>query len=105
MRLNELCHLKTEQMDRKNAQVIILCGKGNKDRFTLLPKYLLPEMEAYYRQYRPKNYLFEGQRPGLPLSERSIQHAVKLRMKMAGLKKFKFSSHSLRPSFATPLLD
>jgi site-specific recombinase XerD len=62
-------------------------------------------MEAYYRQYRPKNYLFEGQKPGLPLNDRSIQHAVKLCMKMAGLEKFKFSSHSLRHSFATHLLD
>jgi len=105
MRLNELCHLKMEQIDRKNAQIKILCGKGNKDRFTLLPKYLLPEMEAYYRQYRPKNYLFEGQKLGLPLNDRSIQHAVKLCMKMAGLEKFKFSSHSLRHSFATHLLD
>jgi site-specific recombinase XerD len=105
MRLNELCHLKMEQIDRKNSQIKILCGKGNKDRFTLLPKYLLPEMEAYYRQYRPKIYLFEGQTLGLPMSDRSIQHAVSLCMKMAGFEKFGFSSHSLRHSFATHLLD
>jgi len=94
-----------KRIDRKNAQIKTLCGKGNKDRFTLLPKYLLPEMEAYYRQYRPKNYLFEGQKPRLPLNDRSIQHAVKLCMKMAGLEKLKFSSHSLRHSFATHLLN
>lgn len=105
MRLNELCHLKMEQIDRKNMQIKILAGKGNKDRFTLLPKYLLPEMEAYYRAYLPKTYLFEGQKQGLPLNDRSIQQCVKLSMQLAGFERFGFSSHTLRHSFATHLLD
>lgn len=105
MRLGELCNLKMAQIDRKNSQIKIIAGKGNKDRFTLLPKQLLPEMEAYYRQYRPKVYLFEGQKAGFPLNDRSIQHAVRQCMQVAGLQQFSFSSHSLRHSFATHLLD
>lgn len=105
MRLNELCHLKMAQIDRKSMQIKIIAGKGNKDRFTLLPKHILPEMEAYYREYRPKIYLFEGQKPSFPLNDRSIGHAVNLCMKLAGFQSFKFSSHSLRHSFATHLLD
>lgn len=105
MRLNELCHLKMEQIDRTSMQIKIIAGKGNKDRFTLLPTHLLPEMETYYRNYRPKTYLFEGQKQGLPLNDRSIQHAVNLCMKMAGFQSFGFSSHSIRHSFATHLLD
>jgi site-specific recombinase XerD len=105
MRLNELCHLKMEQIDRKNMQIKILAGKGNKDRFTLLPKHLLPEMEAYYRAYLPKTYLFEGQKQGFPLNDRSVQQAVKSCMQLAGFEKFGFSSHTFRHSFATHLLD
>ncbi|WP_223256137.1 tyrosine-type recombinase/integrase [Flavobacterium laiguense] len=105
MRLGELCGLKMECIDRKNFQIKIEGGKGNKDRFTLLPKHLLPEMEAYYRHYRPKIYLFEGHKLGLPHNERSIQDAVRKAMKDSGLERFGFSSHSLRHSFATHLLD
>jgi len=105
MRLNELCHLKMEHIDRKNYQIKIIAGKGNKDRFTLLPKNLLPGMETYYRQYRPKTYLFEGHKLGFPHNDRSIQHAVRHAMKISGLEKYGFSSHSLRHSFATHLLD
>lgn len=105
MRLGELCHLKMECIDRKSFQIKIVGGKGNKDRFTLLPKHLLKEMETYYRQYRPKTYFFEGQKAGFPLNDRSIQQAVHKAMKDGGLERFGFSSHSLRHSFATHLLD
>ena len=105
MRLGELCQLKMEYIDRKSFQIKIVGGKGNKDRFTLLPKQLLAEMETYYRDHRPKCYLFEGHKAGLPHNERSIQDAVRKAMKDSGLGKFGFSSHSLRHSFATHLLD
>lgn len=105
MRLNELCNLKMSAIDRKSMQIKIVAGKGNKDRFTLLPKQLLLEMEAYYRKFKPKVYLFEGQKASFPLNDRSIQHAVRMCMNLAGFDQGMFSSHSLRHSFATHLLD
>ena len=105
MRMSELKNLQMKEIDRSNSQIKVLAGKGSRDRFTLLPKQLLPEMEQYYRQYRPKIYLFEGQTPGKPMNERSIQHALRQCMKLAGLEQYKFSAHSLRHSFATHLLD
>ena len=105
MRMSELKNLQMKEIDRSNSQIKVLAGKGSRDRFTLLPKQLLPEMEQYYRQYRPKVYLFEGQTPGKPMNERSIQHALRQCMKLAGLEEYKFSAHSLRHSFATHLLD
>jgi site-specific recombinase XerD len=62
-------------------------------------------MEDYYREYRPNTYLFEGQKKGLPLNDRSVQQAVNLSFKQAGMQEFGFSSHTLRHSFATHLLD
>jgi site-specific recombinase XerD len=82
-----------------------VAGKGGKDRYTILSKSLLEELRFYYRQYRPKVYLFEGQLAGKPMNDRSIQHAIRQCMKQAGLEQFNFSAHTLRHSFATHLLD
>jgi len=105
MRMSELKNLRMKEIDRENSQIKVIAGKGSRDRFTLLPKQLLGEMEQYYRQHRPKVYFFEGQTPGKPMNERSIQHALRQCMKLAGLEEHKFSAHSLRHSFATHLLD
>lgn len=105
MRMSELKNLQMKDIDRKNFQIKVVAGKGSKDRFTLLPKQLIDDMEVYYRQYRPKVHLFEGQFPGKPMNERSVQHAVRHSMKLAGLEQYNFSAHSLRHSFATHLLD
>jgi len=105
MRMNELRTLKMAQIDRSNFQIKVIAGKGSRDRFTLLPKQLITQMEAYYWQYRPKVYLFEGQTATKPMNERSVQHAIRQAMRLAGLEQYKFSAHSFRHSFATHLLD
>jgi len=105
IRLGELRYLRMADIDRKNFQLKILSGKGNKDRFTILPKNILPDLEVYYRQYRPKVYLFEGQTKGQPMNDRSIQHAIRQCMHLAGFEQYKYSAHSLRHSFATHMLD
>lgn len=105
MRMSELKNLKMKDIDRESFQIKVVCGKGSRDRFTLLPKQLIADMEDYYRAYRPKIHLFEGKTPGQSMHERSVQHAVRQCMRLAGLEQYKFSAHSLRHSFATHLLD
>jgi integrase/recombinase XerD len=105
IRLGELRFLKMAHIDRQNLQIKVVCGKGARDRFTLLPKNLLQDMETYFWLHRPKVYLFEGQIPSVPMNDRSIQHAIRQSMIACGLGAFKFSAHSLRHTFATHLLD
>jgi integrase/recombinase XerD len=105
LRLSELRFLKMTEIDSKNFQIKVIAGKGNKDRFTIFPKAILEDLRAHYKRDRPKVYLFEGQKPGVPMNDRSIQHAIRQCMKNAGLEQFGFSAHSLRHSFATHLLD
>jgi integrase/recombinase XerD len=105
LRLEEMCHLKMSCIDSKNAAVKVEKGKGNKDRMTLLPKTLLPELYAYHKAYRPKVYLFEGRIAGKPMSNGAMQVAVRQAMAKAGFEKGRYSAHSLRHSFATHLLD
>jgi integrase/recombinase XerD len=105
LRLSELKFLRMSEIDSKNFQIKVIAGKGNKDRFTILPKTILEDLRSYYKQYRPKIFLFEGKLNGVPISERSIQHAIRNCMKKAGFESQKFSAHSLRHSFATHMLD
>lgn len=105
LRLSELRFLKITDIKSDVMKVKVCSGKGAKDRFTILPKYLLDELRAYYKQHRPTVYLFEGQINGKPMNDRSIQHAIRESMKKAGFEKYKFSAHTLRHSFATHLLD
>jgi len=105
LRLDEMCHLKMNCIDAKNAQLKVENGKGNKDRFTILPKKLLEDLRIYYKKERPKVYLFEGRKSGFPMSNGAMQVAVRNAMTNAGFEKGRFSAHSLRHSFATHLLD
>jgi len=105
LRLSELRYLQVSHIHRAEMSIKVVAGKGNKDRFTLLPHAVLPLLEQHWRATRPKKYLFEGQQPGVPMNDRSIQHAIRKCMQEAGLEQYKFSAHSLRHSFATHLLD
>ena len=103
LRVSELVHLKVTDIDSKRMQVLICAGKGKKDRYAVLPESVLEELRAYYKEYRPKTYLFEGQ-SGAQYSVRSVQQVFKNAMKKANINK-KVGVHSLRHSYATHLIE
>jgi site-specific recombinase XerD len=106
MRLGEVQRLQFSDIERANKRILIRQGKGNKDRYTLLPQGVLVELEKYYRSYRPNTYLFESkQYKGRPLHPRSVQTIVNAAMTSSGFESGKFTSHTLRHSFATHILD
>ena len=105
LRLSELRFLQMCHIQRADFMIKVVAGKGNKDRFTILPKSILELLGRYYQIHKPKKYLFEGQTPNVAMNDRSIQHAIRMAMVQAGFEKYKFSAHSLRHSFATHLLD
>lgn len=105
VRMNELRNVKFGDIDSSSFQLRVNAGKGNKDRFTILPKHLLEPLREYYKKYRPQTYLFEGQVKGKPMHERSIQHFMQSNIAKIGLGGKDYSAHTLRHSFATHLLD
>ena len=78
MRLGEIAKVKITDIDSKNMRIKVVQGKGAKDRYTILSEQVLVELRAYYIIYKPKVYLFNGSRPGKPISMRNIQHLVLL---------------------------
>jgi len=105
MRLSEIAALKITDIDSKNMLIKVVQGKGAKDRFTILSQQVLQELRAYYIIYKPKEFLFNGYRPGKPLSARMIEHLVQKSLLQVGLKSKNYTVHTIRHSFATHLVD
>ena len=103
LRLGELINLRISDIDSKRKMIMIRHGKGKKDRYSLLSETILDLLRKYYKEYQPKEWLFEGM-AGERYSESSIQMIFKKALKRSGVKK-KASIHTLRHSFATHLLE
>ena len=103
LRVSEIVNLKVTDIDSKSMQVFIERAKGKKDRYVNLPESVLVPLRAYYMEYKPKKYLFEGQY-GEQYSIRSAQQVFKNAMEKAKINKVA-GIHSLRHSFATHLMD
>ncbi len=104
LRMNEARNLKITDIDSDRMQVHVRQGKGRKDRYVVLSDLLLKGMRNYYRKDHPDVYLFNGQKPGKPMGERSIQWVIDQAVEKAGILK-NATCHTLRHSFATHLLE
>jgi integrase/recombinase XerD len=104
LRRGELLSLKPNHIDSKRHLLLIINGKGRKDRVVPISDKLIELLRDYYRYYRPKIWLFEGQYPGDPYSEKSIQSVLKLALQKARITK-PVTLHWLRHSYATHLLE
>ena len=103
LRVSEIVNLKISAIDSKRMLVHIEAAKGKKDRYVTLPSSILDDLRNYYRAYRPKIYLFEGQYGG-QYAIRSVQAVFKNAMQKAKINKA-VGIHGLRHSYATHLLE
>lgn len=104
LRVSEVCSLTLEDIDSDRMMIRVKSGKGRKDRYSLLSKKTLELLRLYYSEYQPKAWLFEGAKPGTPLTARTAQRVFKNACEKAGIQK-NVGIHSLRHSFATHLLE
>lgn len=103
LRRGELLNLLVTDIDSNRMVVKINNAKGNKDRISVLSPSILKDLRLYYKIYRPKTYLFEGQNGG-KYSVTSVINIIADAAKKAGVSK-KVTPHILRHSFATHLLE
>ncbi|KXK29498.1 MAG: integrase [Bacteroidetes bacterium OLB12] len=104
LRVSEVVSLKVSAIDGQRRLLFIERAKGKKDRVVSLNPNMLVMLREYYKRYKPKTYLFEGQNRDEHLSERSIQLVIQKAKRKAGIRQ-EGSMHMLRHSFATHLLD
>ncbi len=103
LRISEIVNLKITDVDSKRMVITLRQAKGKKDRQVMLADRLLLMLRAYFKEYKPKTWMFEGQY-GEQYTTRSIGKVMEACKRKAGIKK-KGSIHALRHSFATHLLE
>lgn len=105
IRLGEVCRLRLEDIDSSRMLLRIQQGKGHKDRFAPLSPVALDLLRQWWRATHPKGLLFPNKNDASrPLSPATVQRAVKVAARDAGLTK-RVSPHTLRHSFATHLIE
>jgi integrase/recombinase XerD len=98
LRVSEITNLKIEDIDSKRMIIHIKNAKGRKDRIVPLSQKVLDLLRTYYKQYKPKEYLFNGQ-SNQQYSIRSCQAIYKKYIDDKG------HIHQLRHSCFTNLLE
>lgn len=91
------------EVDSKRKLLIIKQSKGKKDRIVPLSEKILELLREYYKLFKPKVYLFEGQFGG-KYSEKSLESVLKQALEKVKIKK-PVTLHWLRHSYATHLLE
>lgn len=103
LRRSEVLRIKISDVDSKRMMIKINGAKGKKDRYVQLSEGLLRMLRQYYNEYKPKLWLFEGQKGG-QYSAESISNLLKAAALKAGIKR-RVYPHMLRHSFATHQLE
>ena len=104
MRVGEVTRLLITDLDSGRMVIRVDQGKGRKDRYVMLSPSLLETLRAYWRESKPKVFLFPGLGGTKPLCISAAQKAFGRARRQAGIKK-PVSFHTLRHSFATHLVE
>ena len=102
LRVEEIAQIKIENINSKEHKLKII-GKGNKERFTILPDITIKYLRLYYKTAnfnKNNDYLFEGAGEREYTNSKYITNYFSILKKKYNLPN-NLSFHSLRHSFAT----
>lgn len=103
LRVSELINLKWSNLDRSRMVINIIKGKGNKDRQVMLTTSLIPLLEKYWREYRTKEYILNGQK-SIKYSSRSVGEVIKSLANKAQINK-RVYTHLMRHNCFTHMVE
>jgi len=106
LRISEAANLRIEDIDSSDMRLFVRNGKGERQRYTVLPKASLEMLRKYYKMYKPKHpegYMFLN-RAGNPMKPERLRVFFRRYRRKARIDE-SFIVHSLRHSFATKLIE
>ena len=112
LRMQEGLNLQVSDVDARRGMVHVHRGKRAKDRYLPLPTSTLGLLREYWVTHRHAHFLFPAEGRGhkagphtkTTMSPTAVQGAMKLITKQINFRK-KVSTHTLRHSYATHLLE
>lgn len=106
LRVSEVVHLRWGDVDRDRGLIRVEQGKGNKDRYTVLPRCVGETLDRYRKVYPPTGErIFTGRRdPHRDLDVTVVQKIYGGAKRAAGVEKHG-GIHALRHAFATHTLE
>ena len=106
LRIGEVTNLRVEDIDSKKMRIFVREGKGNKERYTILPKQSLEMLRTYWRKYRQhkrRGRIFLSE-TGKAITVGVIREHFRKYRKKAKINE-KATLHTLRHNFATDLIE
>lgn len=115
LRISEVCSLKKQEVDFNNQKMKIVQGKGNKDRYVMLPSKFIPVLQKWFRVNEESEYV-------IPAAYRTKMNSGYLSLKFKnylkkagllvpteknsrGIQMYAYKFHTLRHTYATFLLE
>ena len=107
LRVEEVAHLRLQDVDLAQRRILVCCGKGNKDRIVYISHDAYRALTNYLRSRSSSKVgevflVGKGTYQGRSISVRGIQKRIEYYARKTGLK---LSCHHLRHTMATQLLN
>lgn len=109
LRIHELANITLEQYESRSNNVLVIRGKGDKDRLVGLADETIKLIDAYIANERKGGceYLFVGNR-GNKMDGKNTSAMLKVCAKKAGIENWEelhISNHTMRRTFATMMSE
>jgi integrase/recombinase XerD len=106
LRVSEVCALQLADIESAPDRMCLKVrqGKGGQDRYTLLSPRLLDTLRHYWRDHRPRQWLFPNPSGSAPIDQSTAQRIYCAARDAAGIPR-EGGIHTLRHAFATHLLE
>ncbi len=104
LRISEALRLQRFDIDTDRNLLHVRQGKGKRDRYVVLSKFIAMKFDKYCKAYNIKNYIFPGQKEGNYLSKSTVFRIFRDAKKKSNITK-PATIHTFRHCFATHMLE